>query len=75
VNPQSALRSKMHFAMHRIDHRFALYLINERRTADRHRLRPSMISQCLLAGKRVGRKVVVLNLDTFAKFITRRFYK
>jgi hypothetical protein len=28
--PQSAVRSKMHFAMHRLEPKFALYLINER---------------------------------------------
>jgi hypothetical protein len=45
---------KGEFAMHRLEPKFALYLINERRIANRDRLRPSIISPRQLSGKRVA---------------------
>jgi len=45
---------KGEFAMHRLEPKFALYLINERRTANRDRVGPAIISPRQLSGKRVA---------------------
>jgi hypothetical protein len=52
---------KGEFAMHCLEPKFALYLINERRIANRDRLRPSIISP-QLSGKRFAYPFAVCSL-------------
>jgi len=53
---------KGEFAMHRLEPNVALYLFNERRIANRDRLRPSIISPRQLSGKRFAYPLVVCSL-------------